>query len=245
MASATPLTTDWGEMAYSDTGGSGKPLLFLHGTGCDSADWVSVIERLPRDQHHITLDFRGHGLSTVPTEQFTLANLAADVLHLVNSIGIDKIILAGHSLGGMVAMEVAKRSSCIAGLILLEGWTSLASAGSAFDTGRFYGSLSETEIKNIQRKAEDTRNRFKLNVWDFFWTSVQDFDAYVYLEQSYIPIYEVFGEMGRNELTEQKLRIPLNPNIEVIWVPNAGHYLPHEYPVAVSDICINFVETFS
>lgn len=244
MASATTLTTDWGEMAYSDTGGSGKPLLFLHGTGCDSADWVSVIERLPRDQRHITLDFRGHGLSTVPTEPFALTHLAVDVLHLVHSIGIDKVILIGHSLGGMVAMEAAKRSTRVVGLILLEGWTSLSSAGSAFNTDRFYGSLFETEIKNIQRKTEDTRNRFKPNVWDFFWTSVQDFDAYVYLEQSCIPIYEVFGEMGRNELTEQKLRIPLNPNIEVIWVHNAGHYLPHEYPEVVSDICINFVETF-
>ncbi|MDE0634322.1 MAG: alpha/beta hydrolase [Candidatus Poribacteria bacterium] len=245
MASATTLTTDWGEMAYSDTGGSGKSLLFLHGTGCDSADWTSVTEKLPQNQRLITFDFRGHGQSSVPTEPFTLTHLANDVLHLVNSIGIQEVILVGHSLGGMVAMEVAKRSSCVAGLVLLEGWTSLSSAGSAFDTGRFYGALSQTERTSIQQKAEKTRNRFKPNVWESFWTSVQDFDAYVYLKQACIPIYEVFGEMGKNKLTEQKLRIPPNPNIKVIWVPNAGHYLPHEYPEAVSDICIKFVETFS
>ena len=131
------------------------------------------------------------------------------------------------------------------GLVLLEGWTSLSSAGSAFDTGRFYGSLSQTEITNIQRKAEETRNRFKPSVWESFWTSVVDFDAYAYLEQACIPIYEVFGEMGRNELTEQKLRIPPNPNIQLIWVPDAGHYLPHECPKVISEICFNFVKTFS
>ena len=245
MASATTLTTDWGKMAYLDSGGSGKPLLFLHGTGCDSADWTSVTEKLPQNQRLITFDFRGHGQSSVPTKPFTLANLADDILLLVNSIGIQKLILVGHSLGGMVAMEVAKRSFCITGLVLLEGWTSLSSAGSAFDTGRFYGALSQTERTSIQQKAEKTRKRFRPNVWENFWTSVQDFDAYVYLEQSCIPIYEVFGEMGRNELTEQKLRIPPNPNIEVIWLPNAGHYLPYECPEAVSDICIKFVETFS
>lgn len=245
MASATTLTTDWGEMAYLDTGGSGKPLLFLHGTGCDSADWTSVTEKLPQNQRLITFDFRGHGQSSVPTKPFTLTNLADDILFLVNSIGIQEVVLVGHSLGGMVAMEVAKRSSCVAGLVLLEGWTSLSSAGSAFDTGRFYGTLSQTERTSIQQKAEKTRNRFKPNVWESFWTSVQDFDAYVYLEQSCIPIYEVFGKMGRNELTEQKLRIPPNPNIEVIWVPNAGHYLPHECPAEVAEICTNFVAAFS
>lgn len=245
MACTTTLTTNWGKMAYSDTDGSGKPLLFLHGTGCDSADWTSVTEKLPQNQRLITVDFRGHGQSSVPTEPFTLANLSDDVLHLINTIGIQEVVLVGHSLGGMVAMEVAKRSSCIAGLVLLEGWTNLSSAGSAFDTGRFYGALSQTERTSVQQKAEKTRNRFKPNVWESFWTSVQDFDAYVYLEQSCISIYEVFGEMGKNKLTEQKLRIPPNPNIEVIWVPNAGHYLPHEYPEVVSDICIKFVETFS
>lgn len=245
MASTTTLTADWGKMAYLDTGGSDKPLLFLHGTGCDSADWTSVTEKLPQNQRLITFDFRGHGQSSVPTEPFTLTHLADDVLHFVNLIGIQEVILVGHSLGGMVAMEVAKRSSCVAGLVLLEGWTSLSSAGSAFDTGRFYGALPQTERTSIQQKSEKTRNRFRPNVWESFWTSVQDFDAYVYLEQSCIPIYEVFGGMGRNELTEQKLRIPPNPNIEVIWVPNAGHYLPHECPAEVAEICTNFVEAFS
>ncbi len=239
------VETDWGRMAYTDSDGSGHSLLFLHGTGCDSRDWKSVIEQLPRYQRHITLDFRGHGQSSVPTEPFTLANLADDVLHLTNAIGIQEVILVGHSLGGMVAMEVARRSSCITGLVLLEGWTGLSSAGSAFDSGRFYGALSQAEITNIQRKAEETRNRFKSNVWESFWTSVKDFDAYAYLEQACISICEVFGEMGRNELTEQKLRIPPNPNIQVIWVPNAGHYLPNECPEAISEICFNFVETFS
>ena len=237
------IETDWGRMTYTDSSGAGHSLLFLHGTGCDSSDWKSIIEQLPCHQRYITLDFRGHGQSSVPTESFTLANLADDVLHLVNAIGIQKVILVGHSLGGMVAMEAAKHSPCITGLVLLEGWTSLSSAGSAFDTGRFYGSMSQAEITNIQRKAEVTRNRFKSNVWESFWTSVKEFDAYAYLEQACIPICKVFGGMGRNELTEQKLRIPSNPNIQLRWVPDVGHYLPHECPESVSEICIKFIET--
>ena len=135
-------------------------------------------------------------------------------------------------------MEVAKRSSCVVGLVLLEGWTSLSSAGSAFDPGRFYGSLPQTAITRIQQKSEKTRNRFKPEVWNSFWESVKNFDAYTYLEQARIPIYETFGSMGRNDLTEQKLRIPSNSNIQWIWIPNAGHYLPHECPAEVAEICV-------
>ena len=232
----TTIATDWGEMAYLDSGDSGCPLLFLHGTGCDASDWMPVIERLPSEQRCIAPDFHGHGQSTVPTQAFSLVDLANDVLHLTDHLRLQEVVIVGHSLGGMVAMEVARRSSTVAGLVLLEGWTSLSSAGSAFDPGRFYGSLSETEIAQIQRKSEGTRNRFQSEVWSDFWESVKDFDAYTYLQHARIPICEVFGGMGRNDLTEKKLRIPPNPNIQWVWVSNAGHYLPHERPAEVAKV---------
>ena len=232
----TTITTCWGEMAYCDSGGAGQPLLFLHGTGCDTSDWTQVIERLPCERRCIALDFRGHGRSTVPTSPFTLGCLADDALCLADHLRGQNLVIVGHSLGGMVAMEVARRSSRVVGLVLLEGWTSLSSAGSAFDAGRFYGSLSETAVARIQQKAKETRNRFKSEIWHDFWESVENFDAYVYLEQACIPIYEVFGGRGRNDLTEQKLRIPSNPNIQWVWLPNAGHYLPHECPVEVAKV---------
>ena len=226
----------WGEMAYADSDNAGQPVLFLHGTGCDSSDWAAVIDKLPRTLRCISLDFRGHGESTVPAQPFTLTNIAEDVGHLIDDLGLQGLVIVGHSLGGMVAMEVARHSQRVVGLVMLEGWTSLSSAGSAFDTGRFYGSLSQPAIAEIHRKAKETRSRFKSEVWHDFWKSVENFDAYPYLEQACIPIYEVFGDMGRNDLTEQKLRIPSTPNIQWIWIPNAGHYLPHEGPVEVAKV---------
>ena len=230
------IATCWGEMAYFDSGGSGHPLFLLHGTGCDASDWTRVVKKLPCEQRCIALDFRGHGRSTVPTKPFTLGSLADDVLYLSDNLRVENLVIVGHSLGGMVAMEVARRSSRVVGLVLLEGWTRLSSAGSAFDTGRFYGSLPQVAIAQIQQKAKETRNRFESEIWHDFWESVKNFDAYAYLEQACIPICEVFGGMGRNDLTEQKLRIPPNPNIQWVWIPNAGHYLPHECPAEVAKV---------
>ena len=243
MSERTFLSTSWGEMAYLDSDGSGNPLIFLHGTGCDATDWKSVIEFLPDNLRSIALDFRGHGHSSVPTKPFTIGDLAADVLYLMDTIKVQQTILVGHSLGGMVAMEVVKDCAKVSGIVLLEGWTSLSSVHGAFKQDRFYGGLSKVKISEIQTKSEQTRNRFNPDVWSSFWRTVREFDGYSFLENAAIPIVEVFGGMGRNESTEQKLRIPPNPNIQVRWLQNAGHYLPHECPTAVADICNNFVET--
>ena len=230
------IEMSWGEMAYQDSGNLPSPLIFLHGTGCDVSDWMPVIERLPSEQRCIALDFRGHGQSAVPTQPFTLTDLAEDVLYLADHLRLRELVIVGHSLGGMVAMEVARRSVCVIGLVLLEGWTSLSAAGSSFEPGRFYGSLSGAVIAQIRQKAEATRSRFQSEIWSHFWESVTDFDAYTYLQQAGIPIWEVFGGMGRNALTEKKLRIPPNPNIQWVWIPPAGHYLPHECPAEVAKV---------
>ena len=108
-------------MAYLDSGSSLPPLLFLHGTGCDASDWIPGTKKLARNWRCIALDFRGHGQSSVPTQPFTLDSLAEDVEHFAHHLNLHEWVIVGHSLGGMVAMEVARRSSCVRGLVLLEG----------------------------------------------------------------------------------------------------------------------------
>ncbi|MCG9126369.1 alpha/beta hydrolase [Candidatus Poribacteria bacterium] len=233
----------WGDVSFTDSGGTTRPLLFLHGTGCDSTDWSSVIDYLPSNQRYLTLDFRGHGKTSVPTQSFSLHDLADDVIAIIDNQNISEVILVGHSLGGMVAMRVASRCVNVVGLILLEGWTNLKSAGTAFDTDRFYGTLSPTEINRIKEKSEKTRSRFQPSIWKDFWSTVISFNGYNYLKEASIPIYEVFGEMGRNDATEDLLDIPSNPNIQVKWISDAGHYLPHERPMEVAEICNEYLTT--
>ncbi len=233
------IEMSWGELAYHDSGHLLPPLIFLHGTGCDASDWIPVIAGLPHHQRFIALDFRGHGQSSVPTQPFELTDLADDVLNLTANLRLQELGIVGHSLGGMVAMAAAQHSSRVTKLVLLEGWTSLAAAGSSFNPGRFYGALSQEAIDQIQRKAHATRNCFQTEIWNHFWESVVEFDAYTYLQQADIPIWEVFGGMGRNDLTQKKLRIPPNPNIQWVWLPHAGHYLPHECPAEVAKVINN------
>ena len=236
MQTAT-LKTEWGTLVYRDSGnsgGSGTPRIFLHGTGCAAEDWAPVIAQLPAEHRCIAPDFRGHGASTVPMHPFTLTDLADDIGRLLDVLDLRHTTLIGHSLGGMVAMRIAERSDRVTSLLLLEGWTSLAAAQRAFTAGRFYGTLSETAITQIKQRSQATRHRFEPNIWHRFWESVQKFDARAYLKHAGIPIYEIYGSMGRNRLTAARLQIPENRNIRTVWVPGAGHYLPHERPEAVA-----------
>jgi len=223
--------------AYYDTGGAGAPLLFLHGAGCDSADWEDVIDILRRGFRAISLDFRGHGNTTASPDKFTIEDLAADVLALIDHLGLKNVFLVGHSLGGMTAIAAARRSKRISGLVLLEGWTALE-AGKAFEEIHHYGMLSPEAVKKIHRKYEQTVRRLSQAVWDYFWDSAVQFNGYEFLKNAHIPIYEIYGERGRTETTANKLLIPSNPNIELVWLKNAGHYLPHESPAQIAEKCL-------
>ena len=231
------LTRDWGRMAYTDSGGSGPPLLFLHGTGCDTADWAGVFAALPAGVRCIAMDFRAHGASDLPRGAFLLEDLATDALALLEHLAVRRAVIVGHSLGGMVGMAAAARSAAVSGLVLLEGWTHLVAAARAFKGTRFYGRLPEPRVDEIRRKAEATRLRIARPVWDPFWASVQQFDGAPFLEQAPVPVTEVYGSLGRTAATERLLAVPARPNIEWVWIEGAGHYLPHEAPGAVAAAC--------
>ena len=101
----------------------------------------------------------------------------------------------------------------------------------------FTARYPKPKLRVFSGKLKRPRARFRSEVWHSFWTSVKNFDAYPYLQNACIPICEVFGGLGQNALTEEKLCIPPNPNIQWVWIPNAGHYLPHERPSEVAGNC--------
>jgi len=227
----------WGNLAYTDSGGSGCPVVFLHGTGCDPKDWQPVIHALPVEARKVVVDFRGHGQSDVPLSPFTIEDLADDVVCVISHLELEKPLIVGHSLGGMVAMCVARNDDNMGGLILLEGWTSLPCASDAFESGRMYGQLSDDEVKRIQEQSEAVRSRFVPELWKYFWMSVQRFDGSAFLKHTKLPVWEVYGALGKKAEANERLCVPNRSNITWVWISNAGHYLPHERPDQVADVC--------
>jgi len=105
---------------YTDTGGTGEPILFIHGWGASTRYFDWVIERLP-DLRCIAVDLPGFGRSAGLAADIpcTIPALVGAVHGLVVDLGVRPVI-CGHSMGGMVAQEFALRyPEDLGGLILL------------------------------------------------------------------------------------------------------------------------------
>ena len=87
--------------------GAGPTTVLIHGWACNRRFWKEQIPALARSHRVLALDLRGHGDSEVPDHGYTLSQLAEDVHTLIGDIGLGPVTVVGHSMGGMVAQEMA------------------------------------------------------------------------------------------------------------------------------------------
>lgn len=85
--------------------GSGPALLLIHGIGDNSSTWDDVIPTLAQHYTVIAPDLLGHGLSDKPRADYSVAAFANGMRDLLVVLGIPKVTVVGHSLGGGVAMQ--------------------------------------------------------------------------------------------------------------------------------------------
>lgn len=102
----TCLMRPWGHMQFRDTGGAGAALVFANSLGTDSRIWDGVIDALP-GRRCITFDKRGHGLSATPSDPWTVQDLADDLRALMDARGVDRAVIVGCSIGGIIAQAFA------------------------------------------------------------------------------------------------------------------------------------------
>ena len=90
--------------------GSGVPVILVQGVGVIGEGWRPQIAAL-RDRYSLVApDNRGIGGSTLGSGTLTIEDMAADVLAIANAEGFERFHLAGHSVGGLIAQEVAQRA---------------------------------------------------------------------------------------------------------------------------------------
>jgi pimeloyl-ACP methyl ester carboxylesterase len=75
---------------------------------CDQTHWELVVRPLSSRYGVVTVDLAGHGLSGRNREQWTLVSLAEDLRTVVEKLGLRQVVIAGHSMGGTVALETAR-----------------------------------------------------------------------------------------------------------------------------------------
>lgn len=95
------------EIHYYRTGGEKPQVLFNHGAADDGLCWTRVAKELQTDYDVIMVDARGHGKSSSGEGNYDSAYRAKDLVYLIQSLGLDKPVVGGHSMGADTAVTLA------------------------------------------------------------------------------------------------------------------------------------------
>ena len=115
---------DHGRLAIDEVGEGGRGLLLVHGFTGGRIDFADHLDALAdAGWWAVAPDLRGHGESWHPEDEadYSLDHYACDVWALVDALGWDRLVLLGHSMGGMIAqVAAAQRPEVLDGLVLMD-----------------------------------------------------------------------------------------------------------------------------
>lgn len=94
---------------YETSGGGKIPVVLVHGYGMSSAVWEKVLPLLPSGYRWLAVDLPGFGRSDKPENGYSCPELAEDIAAFLDTLGISRAVLIGHSFGGLVIQHFAAR----------------------------------------------------------------------------------------------------------------------------------------
>lgn len=158
---------DWG-------GGAAGPVVLIHGLTRTAWTWLPVARRLRAEYPVIAPDLRGHGGSDAPREGYELDSLALDVLTVLagrgwgEAVGGPAAVVAGHGLGAMVAVEMARlEPGSVAALALIDaGWEEMVDATRLLPDQLVEAMAEPPEVLASMETYLEDRRAFDPSSWD-------------------------------------------------------------------------------
>ena len=137
--------------------GDGPPLVLIHGIGASRHSWDGLVAHLRRDFRCISYDLRGHGKSPLPKPPYTLDDLVVDLEAVRCELHLDRMHLAGHSLGGMIGPAYARAHP---ERVLSIGLYSTAAFRTEDDSAKVRGVVAAMRSKGIAPVLETLKDRW-------------------------------------------------------------------------------------
>ncbi len=234
-----------------DAGKTGLPVVFCHGSGGNHRHWLFQLEQLGVIANPLAVDLPGHGRSEGrPAER--IAPYTDWVRNFSTALGLRPFVLAGHSMGGAIALDYALRyPGELAGLILVGTGGRLRVAPAILDSFRdgrvppamdafLYGTEASPGL------LEKGRAEMAATPAGVFWadfTACDNFDIMAELPSITLPSLIICGTADR--LTPVKYSRYLKehlPRGELVEVEGAGHMAMLEAPATVNRAIALFLE---
>jgi pimeloyl-ACP methyl ester carboxylesterase len=146
------LSVNGVDLRYVDTGAGDPPIVFVHGWTCNRANWRHQIAEFSKDHRVIALDQRGHGESEKPDQDYTIEGFADDLAALIKDLGLERPVIVGHSMGGVIAFHLSRRDPSLArGLVLVDSNVAPLPEESKGIVGPMVAGLQSDDYLNVAR----------------------------------------------------------------------------------------------
>ena len=243
-------------LSYLDAGSGSPALLFVHGWCCDHSFWRDQIGAFAPHHRTVAVDLRGHGESDTPDQDYTIGGFAEDVAWLCQELGLERPVIVGHSMGGVIALNVVRR------------WPELARAVVFVDAGitpfpaQFkpgvdsmiealktpqYQDVAANFVKQFLFRAEspphlrdEVAERMASAPQRVMHTALASTLAEENLTSGPLPVPSLFVRAATLRASEDELR-ERYPGMEIVSV-DAAHFIQLEKPEELNAILRRFIE---
>ncbi|HEX4210983.1 MAG TPA: alpha/beta hydrolase [Candidatus Binataceae bacterium] len=243
-------------------------ILLLHGNSANAWWWAPLATSMPKKYRLIAIDLRGHGESEwVRPAAYGPANHAEDLARLIEIIGLERAIIAGHSMGGIavaaftrdypqmaraaIVIDIAvtstpRRNRFLNRLKVLPtvNYPDLATAVTRFRLMPNEGGIASEVIEEIARHSirltEDGCYTMKFDRESFYGGDGLDVEAA--LAATRIPALLIRAGLSRIMTAEAAERAAAsNPQVQLKVIEGAHHHLPLERPDELARLMDEFV----
>jgi pimeloyl-ACP methyl ester carboxylesterase len=224
---------------------AGPALVFVHCWSCDRHLWDEQVAHFATSHRVVTLDLAGHGESGQGRKEWTIPAFGQDVASVVRALGLRKVILIGHSMGGPVILEAARAlPGRVVGLVPVDTLLDAAKAGDPQQVDAFLAPLRAdykpaiakfaraamfvptTDPKLIEKIIAEMQSRppaIAIAALAHAFT----YDARPALREIKAPIHAINGDKYPTDVEGNR---KLAPQYQMTLMKGTGHYLMLEDP---------------
>jgi pimeloyl-ACP methyl ester carboxylesterase len=237
--------------------GQGNPVLILHGLFGLSDNWVNIGKALAEQHQVFILDARNHGRSP-HIQKFDYPSMVEDIYEFLTDFRLRRIILVGHSMGGMTAMNFAlEYPHRVDQLIIVD----IAPKVYPVIHEKIFDALRSVDLNSVRRRSdadghlsqmipekstrqfllknllrgEDGRYQWRLNL-EVIYQNMDKIRSGIYSQNARFenPVLFIAGSESDYIKDEDTTKIHDRfPNSEIITIPGASHWVHYDKPQAL------------
>lgn len=233
------------------------PLLLIHGMACDHTFFLPQIDHFSADRRVVSVDLPGHGQSNAPHGEYTIVGFAEACARLCDAEGLRYFVVVGHSMGGTVALELARlRPDSVAAAIVLDSTiqsddprrpaelTAALADLSRADWreclhGTFAAMFLDTDDPVLKGSIIDRMLRTPRHVLASLYEEALRWDAQAAMDAFSAPLLYVQAEHRRTDLAALRASCPQLVTGQVV---GSGHFLTLTVPEQVNAMMDRFLE---